>query len=214
MIDGAHALGQIDPEHHRHGPHVLHGQRPQMALRAEGCGLPLHSAQEHEPDLEPLVVSHGWSGEPRALPPTLLVDQHHRPVGIPGRAPRPFTVPDSAPTRPACAPSALNGPSIPATVSAARSACLPFAPTTPTAATAGSSRCSPHGCRKSTGPSCATDSGPSTRSKVPIPGYPDDRLIRVSIQAYNTSEDVDRLIIALEASLRTVADVYTDRRMP
>ncbi len=37
--------------------------------------------------------------------------------------------------------------------------------------------------------------------EVPISGYHDDPLIRVSIQAYNTPEDVDRLIAALEALL-------------
>ena len=66
---------------------------------------------------------------------------------------------------------------------------------------AGSSRCSRRACRRSIAAELRNRLWSEYKVEVPISGYHDDPLIRVSIQAYNTPEQVDRLIDALEALL-------------
>ncbi len=62
VIDGAHALGQIDLDMTAMAPTFYTGNAHKWLCAPKGAAF-LYVAPNHEPDLEPLVVSHGWSGE-------------------------------------------------------------------------------------------------------------------------------------------------------
>ena len=72
VIDGAHALGQIDLDMTAMAPTFYTGNAHKWLCAPKGAAF-LYMDAEQESDLEPLVVSHGYSGETRG---TKLTDYY------------------------------------------------------------------------------------------------------------------------------------------
>ena len=61
LVDGAHALGMVPLDLDAPRRRVLHGERAQVALRAEGRRVPPCQARPPE-GLPPVSISHGYAG--------------------------------------------------------------------------------------------------------------------------------------------------------
>ncbi len=199
VIDGAHALGQIDLDMTAMAPTFYTGNAHKWLCAPKGAAF-LYVAPNHEPDLEPLVVSHGWSGETGskltdfyswtgtmdpsaylAVPAAIQFQNDHDWPAV-----RAFCHERAIETRnrinaltdlPAICPDDAHG--------GYRWFEQMFTARLPEVDRA----------------ELRNRLWTEYKVEVPISGYRDDPLIRVSIQAYNTPEDVDRLIGALEALL-------------
>jgi len=199
VIDGAHALGQIDLDMTAMAPTFYTGNAHKWLCAPKGAAF-LYVAPNHEPDLEPLVVSHGWSGETGskltdyyswtgtmdpsaylAVPEAIQFQNDHDWPAV-----RAFCHERAIETRnriqdltglPAICPDDAGG--------GYRWFEQMFTARVP----AGSAD------------ELRARLWSEFKVEVPISGYHDDPLIRVSIQAYNTPEQVDRLIGALEVLL-------------
>ncbi len=196
VIDGAHALGQIDLDFAAMQPTFYTGNAHKWLCAPKGAAI-LYAAPDFDQVLEPLVISHGWTHgdlgsrlldyfswtgtmDPSAylsVPTAIAFQKEHNWPAV----------------RAACHVTALETRNRIQAITGLPPVCSEDHHWFEQMFTARL----PEVDRVELRSRLWTE----YKVEVPISGYSDDPLIRVSVQAYNTPEQVDRLIDALEELL-------------
>jgi isopenicillin-N epimerase len=198
VIDGAHAPGQIPLSLDDLGADFYAGNCHKWMLAPKGAGF-LHARRAAQPLLEPLVVSWGWESE---MPSASRFVDHHEWQGTRDIAPF-LSVP--------AAIEFMDGHAW-ETVRASCRELLRSAVPRIVAATGLDPLCTSNGnwSAQMAGLPLPTADGAALKARlydahrveVPIVRWKGRWLLRISIQAYNSEQDVDALVAALKACLR------------
>ncbi|RVT83536.1 aminotransferase class V-fold PLP-dependent enzyme [Rhodobacteraceae bacterium CCMM004] len=197
VIDGAHTPGHIDLDVTAVGADFYAGNCHKWMMAPKGAAF-LHARQAHQPMLQPLVISHGWDPDRAAPGPfggTAFVDA----MEMQGtRDPSAWlSVPAALEFR-----RAHDWPALSATCAAqaraaservARMTGLPplAAPalTAPQMVALPVPRCDPHWLKRAL--------LERYRIEVPVFDWKENTIVRLSVQCYNSDEDIDLLCGAL-----------------
>lgn len=196
VIDGAHALGQIDLDLEAMGADYYTGNGHKWLCSPKGSAF-LYAAEGREELLEPLVVSHGWA-RPRhgsrfldnftwtgTIDPAAYIS-----VGAAVRFQRENDWPA---VRAACHALARQTRDRINAMTGLDSVC-------PDSTEWYSQMCTVR-IPDHSWESLRDSLWPDYRIEIPAPNWNDQPMVRISIQAYNTPEDLDRLVEAIAAHM-------------